>query len=76
MNGSDVSDVSERERMEVPTRGADLIQAEKTRDISLRSVLKTILLPIGAVAGFLIATFPLSLPAIYGLAVLLLYYWK
>lgn len=73
MNGSDVT---ERERMEVSTQARGMIQAEKTGGVSIRSVLKTIFLPIGTVAGFLIATFPLSLPAIYGLALLLLYYWK
>ncbi len=75
MNGSDVSGVTERERMEVPPRDAEII-SEKTSSVSVRSVLKTILLPIGGVAGFLIATFPISLPAIYGLALLLLYYIK
>ncbi len=73
MNGSDLSDLAERNKIE-SANAAELGQVEKTGDYSARSVLKTILLPIGAVAGFLIATFPLSLPALYGLALLLLYY--
>ncbi len=72
----DGSEISERDALEVSAQEKEVIQPEKTGDFSLRTVLKTIFLPIGSVAGFLIATFPISLPAIYGLAVLLLYYLR